>query len=86
MRAGPPVQRKSTRSQKVTGNVGGEERFDVIIVGESKNKKVGPLPRRFLSAGEWENGLVELRSGVLRNGLVVWLRRVLATRDECTLG
>ena len=34
------------------------ERFDLIIVGESKSEQVGPLSRRFLSAGEWENGVV----------------------------
>ena len=33
MRARPPAQRKGTRSQIVAGNVGGGERFDLIIVG-----------------------------------------------------
>ena len=35
----------------------GGERFDLIIVGESKSGKVGPLSRILLSGDEWENGL-----------------------------
>jgi hypothetical protein len=52
MRARPPAQRKGKRSQKVAGNVGGGERFDLIIVAESKSEQVEPLLRRLLSAGE----------------------------------
>jgi hypothetical protein len=52
IRARPPAQRKGMRSQKVAGNVGGRERSDLIIVGESKSERVGPL------SGEWEIGLV----------------------------
>ena len=58
MRARPPAQRKGTRSQKVAGNVGGGERFDLIIAGEGKSECVAAFPRGFVSAGDWESGLV----------------------------
>ena len=58
MRVRPPVQRKSKRSQNVAENVGGEERVDLIIVGESKSEEVGPLSRALLSGDEWGDGLV----------------------------
>ena len=58
VRAKPLAQRKGTRSQKAAGYVGGGERFGLIIVGESKSAQVGPLSRRFMSADQWENGLV----------------------------
>jgi len=40
-RARPQAQRKGKRSQKVAKKVGGGERFDLIIVGESKSEQVG---------------------------------------------
>ena len=52
MRARPPAWRK------VAENVGGGERFDLIIVGESKSEQVDSLSRVLLSADERENGLV----------------------------
>ena len=41
MRAGPQVQRNGKRSQEVAKKVGGRERFDLVIVGESKSEQVG---------------------------------------------
>ena len=49
----------------------GEERFDLIIVGERKSGKVGPLSRILLSGDEWENVLVVLSSAQWHSGLVV---------------
>lgn len=42
MRASPPAQRKGTRSQKVAGNDGGGERFDLIILGEGSSERMDP--------------------------------------------
>jgi len=47
------------------------ERFDLIIVRESKSEQVGSLSRILLSGDEWENGLVVLTSAQWHSGLVV---------------
>ena len=52
------TQRKGTRSEKLARNVGGRETFDLLIVDESKGKRVRPSSSRSLLASEWGNGLV----------------------------
>ena len=52
------AQRNGTRSEEVAGNFGDGERFDLIIVGESKSEQVRPSSSRPLLTGEWEIGLV----------------------------
>jgi len=47
MRAGPPAQRKGTWSEKVARNVGAGERFDLIILGNSKSQRIGPFSSSF---------------------------------------
>jgi hypothetical protein len=43
-----PAQRKGTKSQKVARKVGGGERFDLILVGESESDRVGESSRGLL--------------------------------------
>ena len=57
----PPAQRRHAKFQRVareSPETTGEERFDLVTVGGSKNERVRPSSNRFLSAGEWENCLV----------------------------
>ena len=61
MRASPPAQRKGTRSQKVAGNVGGGERFDLIIVGEGYSERIDPW--RLLNGGVALSSTAQRRSG-----------------------
>ena len=46
------------RSEKVARSVDGRERFDLIIVDESKSERIRPSSGRSLLGSEWENGLV----------------------------
>lgn len=55
MRAGPQAQSEGMIDvQRVARN----EKFDLIITGESRSERVEPLSSIFVPAGEWENGLV----------------------------
>jgi hypothetical protein len=58
MRGRRPAQRERTSYQKVARNVGVRGEVHLIIVDESKGEQIRQLSRRFLSADEWENGLV----------------------------
>jgi len=47
MRARPPAQKKGSWSEKLARNVGAGERFDLIIMGNSKSERIGPFSRSF---------------------------------------
>ena len=74
MRARPQAQRKGKRSLKVAENVGGGERFVLIIMGEINSEKVGRCrghsyrlmggSMALLSSAQWHSGLVAKLNGV----------------------
>ena len=67
------AQRKGTGSEKVARKVGGRERFDLVVVDESKSERVRPSSSRLQLASEWENGLVV--ECAWRGGRFDWLIR-----------
>jgi len=63
-------------------NVGGRERFDLIIVGECKSEQVGRCREYYCRL---MSGRVVLLGSAQWLGLVVQLNRVLATSSECAV-